>query len=98
MGHQRGKIAQAGDGPAKLERLDEGECSRLIGTVLRSRSVEEKVVLLHEWARHVLPLLSAGRLRPVVDEMFSLDEAARAHDRLERNASFGKLVLRVASD
>jgi NADPH:quinone reductase-like Zn-dependent oxidoreductase len=46
---------------------------------------------LHE----VLPLVRAGRLAPVVDVVLGLDEAARAHERLEKGEQFGKIVLRI---
>lgn len=45
----------------------------------------------------VLPLVATGRLRPVLDEVFPLEEAARAHERLEAGEQFGKIVLSVDS-
>ena len=40
-------------------------------------------------------LVKSGRARPVVDEVFSLDEARAAHERLEAGRQFGKVVLRI---
>ena len=40
-------------------------------------------------------LIAAGRVRPVVDAVFPLAEAAAAHERLERGEQFGKIVLRI---
>lgn len=69
---------------------------QVTGTVLRSRPVEEKKMLLvQEFARGVIPLLAAGRLRPLVHSSFPLEQAAEAHDLMERNANFGKIVLLV---
>jgi NADPH:quinone reductase-like Zn-dependent oxidoreductase len=42
----------------------------------------------------VLPLFSSGRLRPIVDDVLSMEEAAIAHSRMESGETFGKLVLR----
>ncbi len=67
----------------------------VIGTVLRARPVEEKMALVQDFARRMLPLLAVGRLRPVVDRVIPLEDAAAAHDVLERNENFGKVVLRV---
>jgi NADPH:quinone reductase-like Zn-dependent oxidoreductase len=47
-----------------------------------------------EFAR-VLEFFAATRRKPVIDTIFSLKEAARAHERLERGAQFGKIVLRI---
>jgi NADPH:quinone reductase-like Zn-dependent oxidoreductase len=43
----------------------------------------------------VLELVASGRARPVIDEIFSLEEARAAHERMERAEQFGKIVLRI---
>jgi NADPH:quinone reductase-like Zn-dependent oxidoreductase len=43
----------------------------------------------------VLELVASGRARPVIDEVFSLEEARAAHERMERAEQFGKIVLRI---
>jgi len=67
----------------------------IIGTVLRARSLEEKISLTQSLRRHVIPLFEAGRLRPVIDRVFELEQAAEAHAYMESNANMGKIVLRV---
>lgn len=65
----------------------------VIGTVLRSRPLEEKIAVTQAFARQMLPLLRDGALRPVVDRTFPLAEAAAAHAYIEGNANVGKVVL-----
>jgi putative PIG3 family NAD(P)H quinone oxidoreductase len=65
----------------------------VIGTVLRPRPLDEKVAATQAFARDVLPLVAAGRVKPVVDEVLPMARAREAHERMERNESFGKLVL-----
>lgn len=65
----------------------------LIGTVLRARPLEEKAALAQRFARAMLPLFASGALRPVVDAVLPMGEIAAAHARMERNDSFGKIVL-----
>ncbi|AKU93260.1 NAD(P)H-quinone oxidoreductase [Vulgatibacter incomptus] len=65
----------------------------LIGTLLRSRLLEEKATLAQRFIREALPLFSDGRLRPVVDEVLPMERIADAHRLLESNATFGKVVL-----
>ena len=68
----------------------------VVGTVLRSRPVEEKIELVQSFSRTMLPLLAAGRLKPVVDRVVPLEDAAVAHAAMERNENFGKIVLKIS--
>ncbi|HYS82555.1 MAG TPA: NAD(P)H-quinone oxidoreductase [Anaeromyxobacteraceae bacterium] len=65
----------------------------VIGTVLRPRPLEEKIRATRLFAKDVLPLLAQGRVRPIVDAVLPVERVREAHERLERNDSFGKLVL-----
>jgi NADPH:quinone reductase-like Zn-dependent oxidoreductase len=65
----------------------------IVGTVLRARPLEEKILAARLLARHVAPLIARGALRPVVDRVFPLAEAAAAHACMAGGGSFGKLVL-----
>ncbi len=68
---------------------------RVHGTVLRTRPLDEKIALTNQFKRHVLPLIADGRIRAVVDRSFPLEDAAKAHEYMETNANFGKIVLSV---
>lgn len=68
---------------------------RVIGSVLRSRSVEEKTVITREFQQRFWSALTAGRIRPIIDTVLPVTEAARAHDILSANANIGKVVLNV---
>ncbi len=63
------------------------------GTVLRSRQLEEKMLATQTFARHVLPLVAAGELKGIVGRVLPLSEAALAHAEIEKNDTFGKVVL-----
>jgi NADPH2:quinone reductase len=66
---------------------------RIVGTVLRGRLAEEKARATSLFAKHVVPLLADGTVRPVIDATYKLEEIREAHRRLEGNQSFGKIVL-----
>jgi putative PIG3 family NAD(P)H quinone oxidoreductase len=68
----------------------------VVGTVLRSRPLEEKIELVQSFSRTMLPLLAAGRLRPVVDRVVPLADAAGVHAAMERDENFGKIVLKIS--
>lgn len=63
------------------------------GTTLRARPLEEKILAAQSLQRHLVPLFASGALRPVVDRVFPLARAADAHRLMQKNDTFGKLVL-----
>lgn len=68
---------------------------RIMGTSLRTRSLEEKATATRLFAEHVVPLLESGSLRPVIDSVFKIDEVRAAHRRIESNETFGKVILTI---
>lgn len=67
----------------------------LVGTMLRSRPLEEKIALAREFAERAVPLFESGRLRPVVDRVLPFTSIRQAHEALERGETFGKVVVKV---
>ena len=65
----------------------------LHATVLRTRTLQEKILLTDQFRRQLLPLFANGLLRPIVDRVFPLEEVVAAHKYLASNANFGKIVL-----
>lgn len=94
---QRGTIVQVGlmgggSVPVNVGLLM-GKRAHWIGTTLRARPIEEKVALTRRFAAEVLPLFEDGRLRPVIDCRFPLEEIAAAHELMAANANAGKIVI-----
>lgn len=69
--------------------------AKIVGTVLRARSAEEKAKATRLFGAHVVPLLANGQVRPVIDCVYKLDQVREAHNRMESNESFGKIVLLI---
>ncbi len=67
------------------------------GSTLRARSIADKDAIARAVEERVLPLIAAGRVRPLIDSTFPLGEASAAHKRMETSAHIGKIVLAVAS-
>jgi NADPH:quinone reductase-like Zn-dependent oxidoreductase len=95
----RGRIIVVGTGAgADAEvslRAVMGKRASLMGTVLRARSVEDKAVAVQAFAHSVVPHLAAGRLRPVIDRVFPVAEAAAALDHLAAPGKLGKVLLEL---
>ncbi len=69
----------------------------ITGSTLRPQSDLAKARIAAELREHVWPMIAAGRLRPVIDSEFALDDAAKAHARIESSGHIGKIVLRVGA-
>ena len=65
----------------------------IVGTTLRARPLEEKIALARVFAERGVPLFETGKLRPVVDRVFPFSEIRAAHELMESNKTFGKIVL-----
>lgn len=72
-----------------------GKRISLFGCTLRSRSLEEKLAVTRRFATSVLPLLANGIVKPIIDEVYPLEQIADAHRAMEANKNFGKLILRI---
>ena len=93
----RGRIVCVGTTAGRKSEVDLGLVLRkratIVGTVLRPRSIEEKTEVTRRFVAHVLPLISRGLVRPIVDRVYPVGEVAAAHEYLESNRSCGKVVL-----
>jgi putative PIG3 family NAD(P)H quinone oxidoreductase len=95
----RGRIVVVGAMAGREAALDLPLLMRkraeLRGTVLRARPLEEKILAAKALGHHIVPLLGSGAVRPIIDCVFPLDQAAEAHRRMQSNSTFGKIVLEV---
>ncbi len=99
LGHLQGARADVGLEPILRKRLE------VIGSVMRTRLLEERIPLVREFSERVLPMFAPfpleGRpqgspvppIRPIVGATFPMQEIAAAHLAMERDENFGKLVL-----
>jgi len=86
-------------GGSKVGELDirnmVGKRLSIIGSALRSRSLDYRINLVKEFSVYALDKFSNGKLKPVMDKIYNWDEASEAHKRIESNKNTGKIVLRV---
>ena len=68
---------------------------RVIGSTLRTRSVEEKAGIVEAFLKRFGPALESGAVRPTIDCVLPMAQVAEAHRRMQSSAHFGKIVLRV---
>ena len=75
--------------PVMLKRLT------ITGSTLRARSVAFKAEIARHLFDQVWPHLADGRIKPIIDQTFPLQEAAKAHERMESSQHIGKIILTV---
>jgi NADPH:quinone reductase len=85
-------VSGGADGKLDLRHLM-ARRAKIIGTVLRARSPEERADLARDFERRIVPLFELGRLQPVLDAVLPWPLAAQAHRRMEANETFGKILL-----
>ncbi len=70
-----------------------GKRASVHGSVLRSRSPEEKAALTKSFADEMLQRFPSGELKPIIGDVLPMTEIQTAHGRMDANETFGKLVL-----
>jgi NADPH2:quinone reductase len=68
---------------------------QIIGSVIRSRSIEEKAAITAAFKENVLPLLSGRRIEPLIHRIYPIESVRDAHGEMESSRHFGKIVLAV---
>ncbi len=69
---------------------------KIIGTTLRSRTAAQKAAIIAGVKAEIWPAIADGRIRPLVDEVFPLEAAEKAHLRMQERLHLGKILLEVA--
>ena len=92
LGFLAGSGTEADLGPILRKRLE------VVGTVMRTRGLEERIPLVREFAAIMLPLFDprmdrGAPLRPVLERTYPMTQLADAHRVMEENATFGKIVV-----
>lgn len=68
---------------------------RVIGSVLRARSVKEKTALTEAFRKDALGRFASGELKPVIHDVLPFDDIVKAHEMMEANANTGKIVIEI---
>jgi NADPH:quinone reductase len=85
---------QGGEGHLSLDLLLHNHL-RIFGTVMKSRSFDEKLAMTNRFRERWLSAFAAGQLTPLVDRVFPLMQAAEAHRYMEASGNLGKIVLSI---
>ena len=65
------------------------------GVTLRTSTLEEKMGVTRRFAAGVLPLLASGQVKPVIEQVYALEQIVEAHRAMGDNRNFGKLIVTI---
>jgi len=65
------------------------------GVTLRTRTLEEKLAVTRRFATAVLPLLASGQVKPIIEQVYPMEQIGAAHSVMGENRNFGKLIVTV---
>jgi NADPH:quinone reductase-like Zn-dependent oxidoreductase len=66
------------------------------GNAMRSRSLSDKRAITQRFREQWLPLLQAGKIKPIIDSVFPWEKVQEAHRYMESNRNFGKIILTIS--
>ncbi len=96
---KNGRIVIVGLLAGRTVNIDLGKVlhKRLLlkGTTLRARPLVEKILVNEMFEKNIVPLIKAKKIRPNIDKIFALADAAKAFQHLASGESFGKVVLTI---
>ncbi len=72
-----------------------GRRLRMIGSVLRSRSLDEKIEIKQCFVDRFWPLLLDGTIQPIIDSVYPIEQVEAAHQYMADNRNIGKIVLQI---
>ena len=74
-----------------------GKSLRIIGSRLRSRPLTEKIAITQQFKERFWPMLEGGKIQPVIDTVFPIEELQAAHAYVRENRNTGKVILEVSA-
>ncbi|MDE0315561.1 MAG: NAD(P)H-quinone oxidoreductase [Candidatus Poribacteria bacterium] len=95
----KGRLLQVGLMGGSTTEIDLGVVMRkrlqIIGSVMRPQSLDEKIAITQRFVQRWLPALKEGALQPVIDSVYPLAQVREAHQYMEANRNFGKIILKI---
>lgn len=75
-----------------------GKSLRIIGSRLRARPLTQKISITRQFKERFWPMLEEGRLQPIIDRIFPIQEAQAAHGHVRQDKNTGKVILQISND
>ncbi|MFQ3306879.1 MAG: NADPH2:quinone reductase [Candidatus Midichloriaceae bacterium] len=67
----------------------------IIGSTLRNKTKEEKALLINDMVKNLLPIITSGKISPIISKIFKLEDYKSAHDFIKSGKNIGKVILEI---
>ena len=67
----------------------------MTGSTLRAQTFAQKAVMVQEIMEHIYPHLESGRIKPIIDSIYPLEQVEQAHGHMEGGQHMGKIIIKI---
>jgi NADPH:quinone reductase len=89
IAYMNGFKAEVNFAPLLIKRLT------MTGSTLRAQTFAQKAVMVEEIMAHIYPHLESGRIKPVIDSIYPLEQVEQAHGHMQSGQHMGKIILKT---
>ncbi|CAA0116542.1 Phthiocerol/phenolphthiocerol synthesis polyketide synthase type I PpsC [Halioglobus japonicus] len=89
IAYLKGFKAEVNFAPLLMKRIT------MTGSTLRAQTFAQKSVMVEEILEHIFPLLESGKLKPLIDSIYPLEQVEQAHERMQSGQHMGKIILKM---
>jgi NADPH2:quinone reductase len=89
IAYMNGFKAEVNFAPLLMKRIT------MTGSTLRAQTFAQKAVMVQEIMEHIYPHMQSGRIKPLVDSIYPLEEVEQAHGHMLGGQHMGKIILKV---
>lgn len=89
IAYMNGFKAEVNFAPLLMKRIT------MTGSTLRAQTFEQKAVMVREIMEHIYPHLESGKIKPIIDSIYPLEQVEQAHGHMEGGQHMGKIILKT---
>ena len=89
IAYMNGFKAEVNFAPLLMKRIT------MTGSTLRAQTFDQKSVMVEEILANVFPLLENGKVKPLIDSIYPLEQAEQAHAHMQSGQHMGKIILKM---
>jgi putative PIG3 family NAD(P)H quinone oxidoreductase len=89
IAYMQGFKAEVNFAPLLMKRIT------MTGSTLRAQTFAQKAVMVQEIMEHIYPHLESGRIKPIIDSIYPLEQVEQAHGHMEGGQHMGKIIIKI---